>query len=284
MELINEIIKKKSAICAGIEPKLEKMPKEIVVSSLSLEDKIFVFLKEVLDGINTEVAAVNLSFAFFEKYGIEGVKAYKKVVEYCDKIGLFAICDVKKTGIGSEAKYYAEAYLKKKQYYDCDAITVIPYLDTDSCKEFYDVAVLNNKIIFQVIKTLNSGINEIQDLVFKGDKLYQIQAKKILEDSKYLKKYESIGIDIGTYNLDDIKYLRNLLNERIFLIRGYGSEHFKETIIKEAFNADGLGALINITNEIIYAYHSLGKGVKESAYIVAKNKKEEINKIRKAKI
>ncbi len=168
----------------------------------------------------------------------------------------------------------------KKGCYDCDAITIVPYLCTNSSKEFYDVAVLNNKMVFQIIKTQNPSSAELQDLVVKGEPIYSIIANQIFQDTNYLKKYETVGAAIGTSDVNELKAIRRILKDRILLISRYGFQGAGLDKIKFAFNEDSLGVIVNSSSKIMYAHQTLKVEVSEGAYIAAKKMKEELNQLR----
>ncbi len=280
MKLIDEIVRKKSVVCVGIDPVLEKMPTRIVRMDDSIEEKLYIFSKEIVDGVKNEVAAIKLQVAFFEQYGVDGIKAYDRIAKYIRKKGVYLVSDVKRGDIGSMAKAYARAYIEKNSPFESDAITINPYFGSDSNREFYDTAVMNDKMVFQVIKTQNPSSSEVQDLLVKGDPIYSIIAKQIAEDTKYLKKYETVGAVIGTADVNELKVLRGILKDRLLLISRYGFQGAGPEKIKYAFNEDSLGAIVNSSSKIMYAYQSLKVDVSEGAYIAAKKMKDELNNLR----
>lgn len=280
MKLTHEVIRKQSVVCVGINPILEQMPTNITRLDSSIEEKLYLFSKDIVNGVKDEVAAIKLQMAFFEQYGLEGIKAYTRIAEYIRKKGVFLISDVKRADIGGAAKAYSKAYIEKGAPFESDAITINPYFGSDSNREFYDTAVLNDKMVFQVIKTHNPSSEELQDVLVKGEPIYSLIAKKLKEDTNYLKKYETVGAVIGTTDVNELKVLRDILKDRMLLISRYGFQGAGLDKIKYAFNDDSLGAIVNSSSKIMYAYQSLKTDVSEGAYIAAKKMKEELNKLR----
>ncbi len=280
MKLIDEIVRKESVVCVGIDPILEQMPSEILRKDVSVEEKLYVFSKEIVDGVKDEVAAIKLQIAFFEQYGLDGLKAYDRLAKYIRKKGVFLISDVKRGDIGSAAKAYSRAYIEKNSPFESDAITINPFFGSDSNREFYDTAVLNDKMVFQVIKTENPSSSELQDLVVKKEKIHEILAKQIAEETKYLNKYETVGVVVGTTDFNELKVLREILKQRMFLISRYGFQGAGLDKIKYAFNDDSLGAIVNSSSKIMYAHQNLKMSVSEGAYTAAKKMKTELNTLR----
>ncbi len=280
MKLIDEVVRKESVVCVGINPIIEQIPTSITRLERSIEEKLYLFSKDIVDGVKDEAAAIKLQMAYFEQYGLEGIKAYIRIAEYIRQKGVFLISDVKRADIGGAAKAYSKAYIEKNSPFESDAITINPYFGSDSNREFYDTAVLNDKMVFQVIKTHNPSSVELQDLLIKGEPIYSLIAKRLKEDTSYLQKYETVGALVGTTDVNELKVLRNILKDRILLISRYGFQGADLDKIKYAFNDDSLGALVNSSSKIMYAYQTLKTDVSEGAYLATKKMKEELNKLR----
>ena len=177
-KLINKIQKTKAPIVVGLDPMLSYVPEHIQKKAFAeygetLEgaaEAIWQFNKEIVDKTYDLIPAVKPQIAMYEQFGIEGLKAYKKTVDYCQSKDLVVIGDIKRGDIGSTSAAYAVGHLGKVQVgsktyagFDEDFATVNPYLGSDGVKPFIDVCKQENKGLFILVKTSNPSSGEFQD-------------------------------------------------------------------------------------------------------------------------
>ena len=199
----------------------------------------------------------------YEQFGIEGVKAFQKTVDYCHEKDLVVIGDVKRGDIGSTSAAYATGHLGKVQIgsksystFNEDFATVNPYLGTDGIKPFVDVCKEENKGIFILVKTSNPSSGEFQDRLIDGRPLYEIVGEKVAEwGSECMgESYSYVGAVVGATYPEQGKILRKIMPKSFILVPGYGAQGGKGKDLVHFFNEDGLGAIINSSRGIIAAY------------------------------
>ncbi len=273
-KLIDKIIEKESPIVAGLDPKLEYLPQSLLdkhfKSTINLEtaaQAILDFNIEILNNIHDLIPAVKLQIAYYEMYGLPGLKTFIETANYAKSKGLIVIGDVKRNDIGSTAEAYSNAYIgytplqqQCVQAFPVDMITVNPYLGTDGIKPFVDNCKRNNKGIFVLVKTSNPSSKEIQDLVTAdGLKVYEKVAQKVNEWGEDLignHGYSSIGAVIGATFPHELSQLRKLMPKVYFLVPGYGAQGGRAEDIMGGFDDRGLGSIINASRSIMCAYRN----------------------------
>ena len=195
-KLINKIQKTKAPIVVGLDPMLSYVPEHIQKKAFAeygetLEgaaEAIWQFNKEIVDKTYDLIPAVKPQIAMYEQFGIEGLKAYKKTVDYCKSKDLVVIGDIKRGDIGSTSAAYAVGHLGKVQVgsktyagFDEDFATVNPYLGSDGVKPFIDVCKQENKGLFILVKTSNPSSGEFQDQKIDGKPLYELVGEKVAQ-------------------------------------------------------------------------------------------------------
>ena len=270
-KLINKIQKTKAPIVVGLDPMLSYVPEHIQKKAFdefgeTLEgaaEAIWQFNKEIVDKTYDLIPAVKPQIAMYEQFGIEGLKAYKKTVDYCKSKDLVVIGDIKRGDIGSTSAAYATGHLGKvqvgsKEYagFDEDFVTVNPYLGTDGVKPFVDVCKQYNKGIFVLVKTSNPSSGEFQDQLINGRPLYELVAEKVVEwgEACMGDTYSNVGCVVGATYPEMGKILRKLMPKTYILVPGYGAQGGKAEDLVHYFNPDGLGAIVNSSRGIIAAY------------------------------
>lgn len=181
-QLIEKIIKCKNHTVVGLDPRLDYVP-AFIREAAEAESRSFAegvakaflaYNKGIIDSIYDIVPAVKPQIAFYEQYGIEGLKCFRETCDYAASKGLLVIGDVKRGDIGSTAEAYSEAYLGNKEYsINTDFVTVNPYLGTDSLEPFIKNCHENDKGIFVLVKTSNKSSGELQDLISNGKAIYE---------------------------------------------------------------------------------------------------------------
>ncbi|MFA9378930.1 MAG: orotidine-5'-phosphate decarboxylase [Lachnotalea sp.] len=270
-KLILKIQKTNAPIVVGLDPMLDYIPQHIQKRAYkeygeSLEgaaEAIWQYNKEIVDAVYDLIPAVKPQIAMYEQFGIEGMKAFQKTIEYCKSKDLVVIGDIKRGDIGSTSTAYAVGHLGKVQVgsksyrgFDEDFATVNPYLGTDGVKPFVDVCKEEKKGLFILVKTSNKSSGEFQDRLIDGRPLYEYVGEKVAEwgadcmgDS-----YSYVGAVVGATYPEMGKVLRKIMPKSFILVPGYGAQGGKASDLVPYFNEDGLGAIINSSRGIIAAY------------------------------
>jgi len=283
-QLIGKIQKMSAPIVVGLDPMLEYIPEYI--KQAAFEEKgetlagaaeaIWQFNKGIVDATYDLIPAVKPQIAMYEQFGIEGLIAYKRTVDYCKEKGLVVIGDIKRGDIGSTSAAYAVGHLGKvkignNSYYgfDEDFATVNPYLGSDGIKPFIEVCKEEKKGLFILVKTSNPSSGEFQDKLVEGRPLYELVGEKVAEwGSEHMSEdYSYIGAVVGATYPEMGKVLRKLMPKSYILVPGYGAQGGKAEDLIHYFNKDGLGAIVNSSRGIIAAYKAKGyEKFGESAY------------------
>ncbi len=270
-KLIKKIQKTDAPIVVGLDPMLSYVPEHIQKKAFAefgetLEgaaEAIWQFNKEIVDKTCDLIPAVKPQIAMYEQFGIEGLKAYKKTVDYCHSKDLVVIGDVKRGDIGSTSAAYAAGHLGKVKVgknicrgLDEDFITVNPYLGSDGVKPFIDVCKEEKKGLFILVKTSNPSSGEFQDQLVDGRPLYELVGEKVAEWGADFcgDSYSYIGAVVGATYPEMGKALRKIMPKSFILVPGYGAQGGKGKDLVHYFNEDGLGAIVNSSRGIIAAY------------------------------
>lgn len=278
-KLIKKIKEKDAPIVVGLDPMLSYVPEHIQKQAFSEHGEtlegaaaaIFEFNKGIVDATYDLIPAVKPQIAMYEQFGVPGIEAFKKTVDYCKEKGLVVIGDIKRGDIGSTSGAYAVGHIGtvtvgSKTYvpFDEDFVTVNPYLGTDGVKPFIDVCNANDRGIFVLVKTSNPSSGEFQDREIDGRPLYELVAEKVNEWGAMSMdgEYSNVGCVIGATYPEMGKKLRKLMPNIYILVPGYGAQGGKAEDLVDYFNEDGLGAIVNSSRGIIAAY----KNTKYAAY------------------
>lgn len=273
-KLVNNIKKTNAPIVVGLDPMLKYVPEFILEDSYkehgetlkAVSEAIFTYNKGIIDAIYDLVPAVKPQIAMYEQFGIEGLIAFKKTVDYAHEKGLVVIGDVKRGDIGSTSAAYATGHLGhiqvgSKSYagFDEDFATVNPYLGTDGIDPFIKVCAEEKKGIFVLVKTSNPSSGEFQDRkLADGDNrpLYEIVGEQVNKWGQEIMgdSYSYVGAVVGATYPEMGKILRDIMPKTYILVPGYGAQGGKGSDLKNFFNADGLGAIVNSSRGIIAAY------------------------------
>lgn len=271
-KLIAKIQKTGAPIVVGLDPMLNYIPEHIQKKAFAeygetLEgaaEAIWQFNKEIVDKTYDLIPAVKPQIAMYEQFGIEGLKAYKKTIDYCKSKDLVVIGDIKRGDIGSTSAAYAVGHLGKVQVgskcyvpFDEDFATVNPYLGSDGVKPFIEVCKEENKGLFILVKTSNPSSGEFQDQLVNGRSLYELVGEKVAqwgEEHVGQSGYSYIGAVVGATYPEMGATLRKLMPKTFILVPGYGAQGGKGKDLVNFFNEDGLGAIVNSSRGIIAAY------------------------------
>lgn len=294
MNLIQAIIDKDyNPTVVGLDPRPDLLPPELLSRAQAkygsgmraLAEATFEFNRGILDAVADIVPAVKPQSAFYEMLGYHGVQILERTVKYAKKLGLYVIMDAKRGDIGSTAEAYSAAYLgktdvfgKKCRAFTPDALTVNAYLGSDGVLPFLSDCK-NGRMIFALIKTSNPSSGELQDRLIDGEPVYRKMAELTNEWSKGLRKshgYHALGIVAGATYPKELSELRALLPHSVFLVPGYGAQGGTAADIVGAFDQNGLGAIVNSSRGILFAFKKTGEDYQKAARDAALYMKEDL--------
>lgn len=270
-KLIAKIQKTNAPIVVGLDPMLNYIPEQIKAAAFAefgetLEgaaEAVWQYNKAIVDEVYDLIPAVKSQIAMYEQFGIPGLQAFKRTVDYCKEKDLVVIGDVKRGDIGSTSAAYATAHLGQVQVgsqlltpFGEDFATVNPYLGSDGIKPFLEVCKEEKKGIFILVKTSNPSSGEFQDRLIDGKPLYELVGEKVAEwaDSCMGDQYSYVGAVVGATYPEMGKTLRKIMPKSFILVPGYGAQGGKGADLVHFFNEDGLGAIVNSSRGIIAAY------------------------------
>ena len=270
-KLTEKIRKTHAPIVVGLDPMLNYIPKHIQEAAFkacgeTLEgaaEAIWQFNKEIVDATYDLIPAVKPQIAMYEQFGIPGLMAFKKTVDYCKEKDLVVIGDIKRGDIGSTSAAYAAGHIGKvqvgsKEYagFDEDFVTVNPYLGSDGVNPFIDVCKKEKKGLIILVKTSNPSSGEFQDQLVNGRPLYELVGEKVAEWGQECMgdTYSYIGAVVGATYPEMGKILRRIMPKAYILVPGYGAQGGQGKDLVHFFNEDGLGAIVSSSRGIIAAY------------------------------
>ena len=271
-KLVKNIQKTNAPIVVGLDPMLAYVPEHVKAKAFkefgeTLEgaaEAIWQFNKAIVDATYDLIPAVKPQIAMYEQFGIPGMVAFKKTVDYCKEKGLVVIGDIKRGDIGSTSGAYAvgqigEVAVGSQTYcgFDDDFVTLNPYMGSDSIKPFIEVAKPRKKGMFVLVKTSNPSSGEFQDRMIDGRPLYEWVGEKVTEwGADYVGEcgYSYVGAVVGATYPEMGKVLRKVMPKNFILVPGYGAQGASGKDLTHYFNEDGLGAIVNSSRGIIAAY------------------------------
>lgn len=270
-KLVSKIQKTEAPIVVGLDPMMKFVPEHITKKAFAeygetLEgaaEAIWQYNKAIVDSIYDLVPAVKPQIAMYEQFGIPGLMAYKKTIDYCKSKDLVVIGDIKRGDIGSTSEAYAVGHMGKVKVgnqsfsgFDEDFATLAPYMGSDTINPFKKVCQEEKKGLFVLVKTSNPSSGEFQDRIIDGRPLYEWVAEKVVEwGSDFMgDSYSYIGAVVGATYPEMGKVLREIMPKSFILVPGYGAQGGKGADLVHFFNKDGLGAIVNSSRGIIAAY------------------------------
>lgn len=268
--VLSAVQKVGNAVVVGIDPRVGDLPlrlRERAVGDPSATAEILkAFSRDVVDAVDSLVPVVKFQAAFYELYGPEGMGALQASARYAQKRGLLVIIDGKRNDIGSTAEAYANAYLGAGGFgipgagddvWGADALTVNPYLGSDGVSPFVNAAVKSGRGLFVLVRTSNPTAGEFQDLVAEGRPVYQHVARRVAgwaEPHRGASGYSCLGAVVGATYPEQLAELRQMLPGVLLLVPGYGAQGATAVDVAAAFDPTGLGALINSSRGLTFAY------------------------------
>lgn len=302
--LIEKIKQTGNPTVAGLDPKLDYVPEYIKRKCFDKYGEtlkgaakaLLEFNKGLIDALYDIVPAVKPQAAYYEMYGVQGMKTLHKTQEYAHSKGMYVITDAKRNDIGTTMEAYATAHLGKvkvgsNEYepFSADALTVNGYLGSDGIKPLLKICSENDKGIFVLAKTSNPSSGELQDKLIDGVPVYELMGRMCEEWGKEVPGvygYSGVGIVAGATYPEQIKRLREVLPHTFFLIPGYGAQGASAKDIAAAFNKNGLGGIVNSSRGIMCAYqkqkcneHEFAEAARKEAIRMRDEITSEIGKI-----
>ena len=270
-KLCEKIKKTNAPIVVGLDPMLNYVPEHVKKQAFAeygetlkgAAEAIWQYNKAIVDAVYDLIPALKPQIAMYEQFGVEGLIAYQKTVDYCHEKDLVVIGDVKRGDIGSTSAAYAVGHLGKVEVgsqkipvFNEDFATVNPYLGTDGIKPFVDICKEEKKGLFILVKTSNPSSGEFQDRMIDGKPLYEHVAEKVAAWGEELMgdAYSYVGAVVGATYPEIGKVLRKVMPKSFILVPGYGAQGGKGADLVHYFNEDGLGAIVNSSRGIIAAY------------------------------
>jgi orotidine-5'-phosphate decarboxylase len=266
------VVAKGNGVCVGIDPRLESLPASFT-SGIDSRDRAAqasayaAFGKAIVDIVAPLVPVIKPQAAFFEQLGAAGMTALADVVQHAVGKGLIVIMDGKRNDIGSTAEAYADAYLGRGSLsaWGSDALTVSPYLGSDSLEPFVKTCAQREAGIFVLVKTSNPGSGFLQDQLLgagpnRGTVYQQMAAlvESLNHGHEAACGFGPVGAVVGATYPEQLQELRGIMSSSWILIPGYGAQGGTAKDVALGFRKDGLGALVNSSRGIIFA-HSLSK-------------------------
>lgn len=235
-KLKNSVANKGNLLCVGLDSDTSKIPDSFGFAP----ECILEFNKRIIELTAEYAAAYKINFAFYEKYGWRGFKILEETLNLIPE-DIFTIADAKRGDIGNTGNQYATSIY---DYFNFDSVTVAPYMGEDSVKPFLE---FDSKFTFLLGITSNAGSNDFQQLIVNGSKLYE----KVFEISSNWGDARNLGYVTGATHPNELKHLRDLYPDRVFLIPGVGSQGAAAEDVMEANG--GKLSLVNVSRAIIFA-------------------------------
>ncbi len=261
--LTQQVQHKKSAVCVGLDPRWPSLPASIR-GTIDAKNLVAVaaatqcYCQEVIDAVAAQAAIIKPQAAFFEQLGPVGMQTLAAVICHARKRDLLVLLDGKRGDIGSTAEGYADAYLGANSPWQCDALTVNPYMGDDTLEPFVKTAAARDAGVFVLVKTSNPGSGFLQDQAVEGGQtIYQRVAQLVEQQSVATlgdSNYGSVGAVVGATYPEQLRELREQMPHAWILIPGFGAQGGTAADVAHGFDSRGLGAIVNSSRGIIFAY------------------------------
>ncbi len=266
-----------SAVCVGLDPVYDRLPASLrqgrseteapwSVPACEAVAAIHAFCSGVLQAVAPLAPAVKIQSACFERYLWLGVKVYHELVAEAHTLGLMVIADAKRGDIGTSSEHYAAGLLGETRFPDLghragpDALTVNSYLGVDGIEPFLQVARSQGKGVFVLVRTSNPGGDALQGRgLAEGGQVSEAVAGLMAEaghrhEMLGCRGYSLLGAVVGATKSQEVRRLRQLMPQQIFLVPGFGAQGGSADDVRHCFREDGTGALITASRSLLYAY------------------------------
>ena len=243
-QLFEQIKKKQSFLCVGLDTDINKIPQEL----LALEDPIFEFNKQSISKTAPYAGAYKPNTAFYEVYGAKGWQSLERTLQYLriNHPDVFVIADAKRGDIGNTSANYAKAFFNTLK---ADALTVAPYMGRDSVEPFLN---FEDKWVILLALTSNKGSQDFQYLNVGERMLHQ----QVLQTATTWASPEQMMFVVGATHPEELGEIRKMLPEYFFLVPGVGAQGGDlQAVAKNGLNNE-CGLLVNSSRGIIYASNS----------------------------
>ncbi len=238
-ELFQNIKKKQSYLCVGLDTDIKKIPKHLLKS----DDPIFEFNKQIIDATLDLCVAYKPNIAFYEALGAKGWESLQKTIEYIPK-EIFTVADAKRGDIGNTSSLYARAFFENMNF---DSITVAPYMGEDSVKPFLE---FDDKWVILLGLTSNKGSDDFQQMdLAAGGKLYE----KVLQKSQKWGNENELMYVVGATQAEEFKNIRTIIPNHFLLVPGVGAQGGDLGLVSKYGMNSQCGLLVNSSRGIIYA-------------------------------
>ena len=241
--LFDQIKKKSSYLCVGLDSDIEKIPKHL----LKEEDPIFEFNKQIIDATAEFAVAYKPNLAFYESRGASGWETLAKTVAYIPD-NILTIADAKRGDIGNTSLHYAKAFFEELKF---DAITLAPYMGIDSIKPFLDYP---DKWAIVLALTSNASSKDFEQLVV-GDNgaSFKKLFEAVLEKGKSWGSPDNLMYVVGATKADQLQEIRAIVPNHFLLVPGVGAQGGSlEEVSKNGMN-ESCGLLVNSSRGIIFS-------------------------------
>lgn len=262
--LMGAIAAKSSRVCVGIDPVYERLPAHLLrngwYDANSIADDVRRFCMPLIEAVAEPAVAVKLNSAFFEALGPAGPDLLQDLIGAALSLDLLVLTDAKRGDVGSTAQLYARAVFADYVPFPMrhpDAVTVNPYTGSDGVLPFVEQAQEVGGGVFVLVRTSNPSAREIQDLDAGGKPVYRHVAELVRgwgEGLEGASGYSSVGAVVGATWPEQLVELRAAMPRTPFLVPGYGAQGGGAADVAAAFDDNGLGAIVNSSRGIIYAY------------------------------
>lgn len=261
-----DLVEKQGHVCLGLDTDISYIPHEFASKFTSIGEKLFNFNKEIIDNTLDVVACYKVQIAYYEAYGIEGMKAYSDTLKYIKSKGAISIADIKRGDISKTAEMYAKAHFQGD--FEADFITVNPYMGLDSIEPYLPYVENQEKGIFVLIRTSNKGAKDIEYVeTSDNSRVYKVVGEKIQNlGHRYVGNcgYSCLGGVMGCTHKEEGIEMRKALNKTYFLIPGYGAQGGGA---KDVVNylTKGNGGVVNSSRGLLLAYKKYENGAENFA-------------------
>lgn len=265
--LIEGIETCKNPTCVGLDTQLAHLPEGFAGEVKNFEDAanaLVRYNRAIVDALAGVVPSAKVQVAYYEMYGVPGMRAFHETIEYAKSKGLVVIADCKRNDIGATAGAYANAYLGETPLgeghdaaFPVDFVTVNAYLGIDGVKPFLEAGKVRGSGIFALVKTSNPSGGQLQDLKIGDRTVYEVMGDLVSEwgeDSIGKCGYSSVGAVVGATYPEQGAALRKRLPHTFFLVPGYGAQGATGKDLRGCFDANGRGAVVNASRSILTAW------------------------------
>lgn len=271
--MIDRIIAKRNPTVAGLDTRVEYLPAEFI-AGLGLgeidtcekaAEAVLAYNLGLIKALSDIVPAVKVQIAYYEMYGVPGMRAFAETLKAAREAGMSVMVDAKRNDIGATAEAYATAYLGRTQLpagesraFEGDFVTVNAYLGVDGVKPFVSACEQQGGGIFALVKTSNPSSGQLQDMVLEdGRRVYEMMGDLVSEWGESTigaHGYSQVGAVVGATYPEQGRELRARLGHTFFLVPGYGAQGATGKDIAGCFDANGLGAIVNASRSLLCAW------------------------------